>query len=89
MHSIVNFINLHNMVLKYDINFNRMSNYIIHSFYVVMGSFVGLYLYHECVTILEKYMYQNDVIEVLTIIFNILHNVIISNGIDKLMSKMS
>ena len=36
---LVNFINPHNMGLKYDIHFNRMSNYIIHSFYVVMGSF--------------------------------------------------
>ena len=35
---VLNFINLHNMVLKYDIHLNRMSNYIIHSFYVVMGS---------------------------------------------------
>ena len=77
------------MVLKYDNNFNRMSNYIIHSFYVGMGSFTGLYLYQEFVTISENYMYRTDVIEVLTIIFNILHNVIISNGIDKLMSKMS
>ena len=27
------------LTLKYDIHFNRMSNYIIHSFYVVMGYF--------------------------------------------------
>ena len=50
------------MVLKFDIHFNRMSNYIIHSFYVVMGSFAWSYLYHECVTILEKYIYQTDTI---------------------------
>ena len=50
------------MILKYDIHFNRMSNFIIHSFYVVTGSFALLYLYHECVTILEKYMYRTDAI---------------------------
>ena len=50
------------MVLKYDIHFNRMSNYIIHSLYVVMGSFAWLYFYHECVAILEKYMYRTDTI---------------------------
>ena len=51
---LVNFINPYNMGLKYDIHFNRMSNYIIHIFYVGMGSFAWLYLYHECVAILEK-----------------------------------
>ena len=45
------------MALQYDIHFNRLSNYIIHPYYVVMGSsFARLYLYHECVTILEKYI---------------------------------
>ena len=77
------FINLHNMVLKYDIHFNRMSSYIIHSFYVVMGSFP---IYHECVAIFEKYMYQTDTI-VGTYKFNIPHIIIISHAIDKLMPK--
>ena len=74
------------MLLKYDIDFNRMSNYIIHSLYVVMGFFAWLYLYNECVTILEKYMYRTDTI-VGTIIFNILYNVVIANELDKLMPK--
>ena len=39
-----------------------MSNYIIHSLYVVMAYFAWLYLYHESVAILEKYMYQTDTI---------------------------
>ena len=41
-------------------HFNRMSNNIIHSFCVVLGYFASLYLYHECVAILEKYMYRTD-----------------------------
>ena len=38
-YEVVYFISLHNMVLKYAIHFNRISNYIIHSFNVLMGSF--------------------------------------------------
>ena len=53
-YKVVNFINLHNV--------NRMSNYIIHSFEEVTGYFAWLYLYHECVTILEKYMYRTDTV---------------------------
>ena len=60
--NIINFIIFHITVLKYDIHLNKMSNYIIHSFYVVMASFAWLYINHECVTILEKYMYQADTI---------------------------
>ena len=52
------------MVLKYDIHFNRMSNYIIHSLRVAIGYFAWLYmyLYHECVTILEKYIYLDTIV---------------------------
>ena len=35
-YEVVNFINIHKYGL---VHFNRMSNYIIHSLYVVMGSF--------------------------------------------------
>ena len=60
MYEVVNLIYLHNIVLKYDFHFNRMSNYIIHSFLVVMELFAWLYLHHECVAILEKYMFRTD-----------------------------
>ena len=50
------------MFLKYDMHFNRMSKYIFHSFYVVMGSFACLYLYHEYNAILDKYIYRTNTI---------------------------
>ena len=44
-YEVANFIIRHNMALKYDIHFNRMANFIIHSFYVAMGSFAFDYIF--------------------------------------------
>ena len=35
-----------------------MPNYSIHPFYVAVGSFVWLFLYHKNAEIFKEYMYQ-------------------------------